>query len=47
MDKGRTHKTEQVKVEVKNYTLTVTGDENDIRKAIKEFISYAIKCRMY
>ena len=35
MDKGRTHKTEQFKVEVKNHTLTVTGDESDIRKEIK------------
>jgi hypothetical protein len=42
-DKGITHKTEQEKVEVKKYTFTVTGDESNIRKAIREFISFPIK----
>ncbi len=36
-------KTDNDGVAVKNYTFTATGDENDIRKAIKEFISFAIK----
>jgi hypothetical protein len=43
MDKGITHKTDQYKIEVKNYTFTVTGDENDIRKELKNFIAFVMK----
>jgi hypothetical protein len=32
MDAGITHKVSQEKVEVKHYTFTLRGDENDIRK---------------
>ena len=39
-DKG---KKEFFRLIEKHTTFTVTGDESDIRKAIKEFIAFAIK----
>ena len=36
-------KKQYLKTIEKHTTFTVTGDESDVRKAIKEFISFAIK----
>ena len=35
MEAGQTHKTEQESVDIKNHTLEVQGDEEDIRREIK------------
>ena len=47
MEAGGTHQTDQESVFVKNHTLEVKGDEEDIRREIKDFITYVLNMFEY